>query len=385
MNVEPASHRDGCTRCHKPRVTCICDRVPRIATRTRITVLQHPRERFHPLGTTRFVELGLQNSRVEVCFGMHAPRSSRELAERTAVLYPFGDATDLSTLHPAQRPEHLIVLDGTWSHAHVMRRELAWLHELPHVALSPESPGRYRIRREPRPECLSTIEAVVAALRVLEPETQGLDDMLAAFDAMIDQQIALMQERRSGGRRRGRPARPRRAIPRALSEQLSNVVVVYGESSARVAGTDRGPRDLVQWVAARAGTLETFEGFARPAARLPSERHLGHMGLDAASFDAASAPEQLAAAWDSFLRPDDVVAAWNQSTLDLCRALGTRSQMVLLKSAYCNERGRGPGTLDEVVAREALTRPNVDVKGRAAARLGNAVALAHWLHARARA
>lgn len=383
MTSPATEHREACTLCFKPRLTCVCARVPRIATRTKVTVLQHPRERFHPFGTARFVELGLPNARVEVCFGMRCDTLQISASDDVALLYPARDARDLGSLSPAERPRHLVVLDGTWAHAHVMHRDLPGLRELPHVALFPESPGRYRIRREPRPECLSTVEAVVQALGVLEPDTSGLHRLLAAFDVMIDEQIELMRARRAGRRRRGRPVREGRAIPRTLATGLDYLVIAYGESSARDVGAPRGPRDPLQWVAARAATLETFEGFARPTERLPSARHLEHMGLDASAFHAAGDLAELGRRWRAFLGPDDVVGAWNQSSLDIAERLAPGRRTVLLKSAYCNERGGSSGTLDDVVARECLAPPRLTIRGRAARRLANAVAITRWLSGRA--
>ena len=72
-------------------------------------------------------------------------------------------------------PAHLIALDGTWSHARKLYVQNPWLHALPHYRIDPSAPSNYRIRREPSPSHLSTLESVLAALRSLEPETEGLD------------------------------------------------------------------------------------------------------------------------------------------------------------------------------------------------------------------
>ena len=61
---------------------------------------------------------------------------------------------------------------------------------------APAQPGRYRIRRAPKPAVqLSTIEAIVAALQTIEPETPGLGGLIEAFDGMIDRQIELKHQR----------------------------------------------------------------------------------------------------------------------------------------------------------------------------------------------
>ena len=82
---------------------------------------------------------------------------------------------------------------------------------------------------------------------------------------------------------------------------------------------------------------------------------------------------------------DAAVAAWTQSTLDWGRSpdghgvLLASTPATLLKTAYCNVRSRSAGLLDEVVLREGLTPAPIACRGRAASRLGNAVAVAQWL------
>ena len=181
-------HRAQCYRCFKAAVTCVCASIARVANRTGILVLQHPRERLHAIGTVRFARLGLSNVRVRTCApGMD---SSTPLPPRTALLYPAPGAPDLASLRRSEHPRHLVVLDGTWTHARKMYATQTWLHELPRVGLTPAEPSRYRLRREPRPDYVATLEAIVAALRILEPEIDGLDALLRSFAAMIDRQAA---------------------------------------------------------------------------------------------------------------------------------------------------------------------------------------------------
>ena len=55
----------------------------------------------------------------------------------------------------------------------------------------PGAPSRYRVRKAPAPDALSTVEAVVAALNALEAPRR-FDALLAPFEALIDGQIAAM-------------------------------------------------------------------------------------------------------------------------------------------------------------------------------------------------
>lgn len=176
-------------------MACLCDAIRPVDNRTGITILQHPRERFHALGTVRIARLGLARVRVEWCAPWEDAGAVRErLPAGAALLYPSERARDLSDISAAQRPRHLVVLDGTWFLAKKIYDAHAWLHAMPHVALTPSRPSGYgALRREPRPHCLATLEAIVDALRIIEPATAGFDGLLAAFDGMLARQAAFVR------------------------------------------------------------------------------------------------------------------------------------------------------------------------------------------------
>ncbi len=380
----PTAATDGfrsvCYRCHKPEPLCICATIPRVDNRTPVFILQHPRERFHPIGTARIARLGL--GRVELAvFSEHArSRPPFDLPPGAGVLYPAPGARRLDELDESERPSALVVLDGTWHHARTLFRDHPWLHDLPRYSLEPRSPSRYRIRREPRAGCVSTIEAIAEALSLLEPETAGLDALLGSFDGMIDAQIEQTRSRRRG-RRVERRRREWHAIPRALVEDFERLWIVYGESAQ---ATRRGEkqRALLQWTAVSPHSGQSFERIVRPTLRMPDERHLEHMGLEREAVEGGIALDQLCEEWAA-LTAGCTVAAWNQSTLDLLQQLGHGGPTLLLKAVYCNVERSGAGTLESVIAAENLDAEPAPVRGRAAERLGNAVTIARHLRERA--
>lgn len=158
---------------------------------TRVLIVQHPRERRHPFGTARLARLGLRNMELRVAFAGYGPIvSPDEDLSNAALLYPGPPAAVLGPGGPT--PTTLVVADGTWNTASKLLRDHAWLEALPRVALEPKRPGNYRIRRAPDPSRqLSTIEAITLALQAIEPQTDGLDGLLEAFDSMIDRQIEM--------------------------------------------------------------------------------------------------------------------------------------------------------------------------------------------------
>jgi DTW domain-containing protein len=374
---------------------CLCARIPRIQNQTGVFVLQHPRERLHHIGTARFARLGLGNAQVHIAW--NAGATEREpptwLPEGAALLYPSADAQDLAALPSHARPRHLLVLDGTWHTARTLYRDKLWLRDLPHYRFSPASPSRYRLRREPQHDYVSTIEAIVEALRVLEPETRGWEALLAAFDAMIDDQLAHIGKQTGTPRLRVRRPLAERRTPRALVDEIDRLVVAYVESWRADLGA---ARELVHVAAVALGTGAVFERVLLPRAGLPTPAFLAHMGLTEADFatspssaDSRASDEAFRADFAAFLAAQSAtlrLAAWNQSTLDLiARATGFQRSQLSLKAAYRAVHGAAARDLEAVIAQLELSPVSLPLRGRAGQRLPRAVAVARYLHARATA
>lgn len=181
--------REFCYRCLRAQSVCICAQVAVVPNRTGVIVLQHHRERMHPIGTARIARLGLQKSMVVVAERHRKLAVDIQLPPKTGLLYPNHRAQAIESLAAADFPEHLIVLDGTWCQAKSLYRANSFLHDLPHFIINPASPSRYRIRRQPRAGYLSTIESLVHALSIIEPETPGLNSLLTTFDRLVQLQI----------------------------------------------------------------------------------------------------------------------------------------------------------------------------------------------------
>ena len=65
------------------------------------------------------------------------------------------------------------------------------LAQLPRVSLPEGAVSRYRLRKAPGPGALSTLEAIVQALEILEPATL-FTPLLRPFEALIEGQIEAM-------------------------------------------------------------------------------------------------------------------------------------------------------------------------------------------------
>jgi DTW domain-containing protein YfiP len=89
----------------------------------------------------------------------------------TVLLYPNEDAIELDVVNDSEnvRPiTHLIVLDGTWNKAFKILQLTPLLQQFKTVSFRQIPTNRYTIRKAPRADSLSTLEAVAHSLSLIE-------------------------------------------------------------------------------------------------------------------------------------------------------------------------------------------------------------------------
>lgn len=172
---------------------CICDRIPSLPTRTRLTLVLHYREQQQTSNTGHLLHLALPNSEVRIYGDFNAPMPTEDLApedHQTYVLFPGPEARELSLdeLRRDGRPVNLILPDGTWRQSSRMMRRCEPLRQLPARLLPPGPPSAYQLRRAEQPERISTFEAGARALGLLEgPQVQGpLEEI---FRVMVERSL----------------------------------------------------------------------------------------------------------------------------------------------------------------------------------------------------
>jgi DTW domain-containing protein len=190
-----------------------------IDNRLFILILQHPREKKEALATAALTVAMLRRATLVV--GLSWPNLARAFGgpadpRRWAVLYlgsvhpkAFGLYRDVIALdrhgQPAADQEAMlrdldgaVLLDGSWGEAKTLWWRNSWLLKLHRLVLDPQWPSRYnRVRREPRREALSTLEAAALLLTRIE----GRPEIEAALKAALDRMIA---EARPPARTQGR-------------------------------------------------------------------------------------------------------------------------------------------------------------------------------------
>jgi DTW domain-containing protein YfiP len=204
-----------CARCLQPEIICVCRDMAPIAHRLGILILQHPQEQDHLLGTARLTAIAFPDA------GLKIGLSWRSLAHalgrpaeprRWAVLYLGSEKAE--TLAKGRElvlldgkgamladqkaalagTEGIVLLDGSWSQAKALWWRNAWMLKCRRLVLGPKHASRFgKLRREPRRDALSTLEAAALAVARLEGKPEIEETLGACFQTMLDRYGAALK------------------------------------------------------------------------------------------------------------------------------------------------------------------------------------------------
>lgn len=205
MNGFTTPGRKTCVRCLRPQVACLCDWVRPTAHRTEVLVLQHPQEQRHAKNSVRLLRLSLAHCEV-VVGERFEPEALQALLQRpgrvTRLLYPDVSAAPAAPTPAAAAgaPMRLVVLDATWRKSLRMLLEHPALAALPRLSLDAPAQTRYRaIRAARRADQVSTLEATVQALAMLESPAFDATPLLDAFSCFVAGVAARSDRQESSG------------------------------------------------------------------------------------------------------------------------------------------------------------------------------------------
>ena len=210
--------RELCRRCLQPLSSCYCALIQPFESEIKFVVLIHPIERKRRIATGRMSHLCLTNSELieaeEYSKNTRVERLLSDSSYSGFVLYPGEHAIDVGApdqrakVFAAQKKVLIFVIDGTWATAKKTMRQSPNLLSLPRIAFTPRHPSRFLVRKQPHPNCFSTIEAIHETIeRLAPPPDRGHDILLKVFDSMVQRQLAFVQKyARSGRSRHEHPA-----------------------------------------------------------------------------------------------------------------------------------------------------------------------------------
>ncbi len=190
-----------CIRCFKSTELCLCPYINEFDPGVKFVILMHPKEAYQMrTGTGRITKLTLKES--EIIVGVDFTDNERLNALLNdeeyypLMLYPGEDAKTAIELKPLNIEKKLLILviDATWAEAKKMVRLSKNLHKLNKISFRSGYRSNFRIKKQPKEECLSTIESCYYLIKELkEAEIISKDiepqPLLTVFDKMVMQQI----------------------------------------------------------------------------------------------------------------------------------------------------------------------------------------------------
>lgn len=183
----------SCPACRLPGWLCVCGHAPRVETRTPVVLVVHVHDLGRTSNTARLLALAARG----VTIVRHGDR--HDLADPAAhvpagatpvVLYPGHGADPLTPEFVATLPSPpaLVVPDGNWKQASKMVKRLPLLDRAAKVFLPARDFEGSALRRNRPGHRMSTYEAVVQALGILDGEAIAgplLDFYRRATDRML--------------------------------------------------------------------------------------------------------------------------------------------------------------------------------------------------------
>jgi len=188
--------RTLCNHCNFALNTCICSAITNINNKVTVIILQHPSEEKIAKNTAKLLNLCLTDCQIikgenndDFSILKTLPVSS------TVLLYPNENAINLddnAEQASINNITHLIVVDGTWKKAYKILQLTPLLNQFKTVSFKQLPKNRYAIRKAPRADSLSTLEAVAHSLLLIEQLDPA--PLYNVLDELIQKQTQHMPE-----------------------------------------------------------------------------------------------------------------------------------------------------------------------------------------------
>lgn len=206
---------ERCFKCFKPKSVCLCKYGKNLDTGIKFVFLMHPKEfRRQRTGTGYLSHLCLKDSEVIVGLDfLQNKRLSQLLANPQyfpVLMYPGQDAITAKSIGQKLNSKGgagnydkkllILILDATWFCSKKMLQHNPFLLELPKLSFEGSYQSIFTFKREPSPECISTIECCYYIIK--EFQAEGFVDkalnpqpLMNIFKAMIKLQLTAENER----------------------------------------------------------------------------------------------------------------------------------------------------------------------------------------------
>jgi DTW domain-containing protein YfiP len=187
--------RAMCYKCIRPVSHCVCKYIKSFKAHCNFLILQHPHERKKYYSTSKIILNAITNSKVLYGVSFEENEVRKNLNGNTPyLLYPSHDAIDCATID-LNNQSTVIVIDGTWVEARKIVYRNKFLQSLPKISFNQPILSQYKIRKQPKDFCLSTLECIGHLLKLSKSSInnqemiKNYDQLFDVFNKMVEKQL----------------------------------------------------------------------------------------------------------------------------------------------------------------------------------------------------
>lgn len=165
---------DNCNICGLPVITCICNRIRKVETKSKFIILSSEREIYRNTNTANLLKLVNPESTEIIIWKRR--ELSKELLKylnnevyKVYLVFPIINEEMESRKVMYNRGKHIpvfIIIDGTWKEAWKIIRKSDYLKNLPILPLEIKTTSKFTLRRGQEEGNLCTIEAAIELLKI---------------------------------------------------------------------------------------------------------------------------------------------------------------------------------------------------------------------------
>ena len=185
--------QDPCQVCFLHKDRCICDTLPNLTLKTKITLIIHAKELKRTTNTGRLAAKALTNSEIRIRGVMNEALDLTDLLVpeyRTFLFYPSDNALELDhdLVSSSPLPIQLIVPDGNWRQASKVHYRHHELDAVPRVKISTPNLADLHMRAETTEAGMATLEAIASALGIIEGE-RVKDELMGFYQRKLEETL----------------------------------------------------------------------------------------------------------------------------------------------------------------------------------------------------
>ena len=165
---------NNCSKCGLPSITCICNDIKEVRTKSKFIILSSEREIYRNTNTANWLKLVNPESTEIIIWKRR--ELSKELLKylnnevyKGYLVFPIINEEMESRKVINNRRKHIpvfIIIDGTWKEAWKIIRKSDYLKNLPILPLEIKTTSKFTIRRGQEEGNLCTIEAAIELLKI---------------------------------------------------------------------------------------------------------------------------------------------------------------------------------------------------------------------------